>query len=72
MSIINAIYNATGVRVYELPVTAEKIKAGLATVAAGGTVNPPEPYFMGSDFWDEVDNVIAHPVTPRVMGGPQS
>jgi aldehyde oxidoreductase len=57
-------------RIYELPATPEKIKAGLEIVAAGGTVNPPEPYYMGSDFWDEVDDVIAHPVTPRVMEGP--
>jgi aldehyde oxidoreductase len=70
VAILNAINNACKVRIYELPVTPEKVKAGLATVAAGGTVNPPEPYYMGSDFWDEVDDVIAHPVKPRVMEGP--
>ncbi|MDR1205314.1 MAG: molybdopterin-dependent oxidoreductase [Peptococcaceae bacterium] len=72
VAILNAIYNACGVRVYELPAGPEKIKAGLAVVAAGGKTEPPEPYYMGSDFWDTVDDVIANPVAPRVMGGPPS
>ncbi|MGH7765937.1 MAG: molybdopterin cofactor-binding domain-containing protein, partial [Candidatus Binatia bacterium] len=35
-AITNAIYNATGVRIMELPVTAEKILAGLAQARESG------------------------------------
>jgi len=34
-AIANAVYNATGVRIMELPVTAEKIRAGLAQRSGG-------------------------------------
>lgn len=62
MAVINAIYNACGVRIFELPAKPEKIKAGLEIIAAGGKVEPPAPYFMGSDLYDEIDEIKANPV----------
>ena len=37
----HAINNATGVRIYELPATKEKVKEGLDILAKGGKINPP-------------------------------
>ncbi|MDR0469733.1 MAG: molybdopterin-dependent oxidoreductase [Peptococcaceae bacterium] len=61
VAVINAIYNATGVRIFELPALADKVKAGLGVIAAGKTVDPPDPYFMGSDFNDTIEDIIANP-----------
>ena len=62
VAVLNAIYNACGVRVYEMPATKEKVKAGLAIIAAGGQVPPPKKYFLGSDLYDELENIKANPV----------
>jgi aldehyde oxidoreductase len=61
-AIINAIKDACGVRIYELPASPEKVKAGLDILAAGGVIEPPAPYYMGSDFNDELEDIIANPV----------
>jgi aldehyde oxidoreductase len=62
VAVINAIYNACGVRVYELPATADKVKAGIEKLAAGGTIEPPQKYFLGSDFYEEMQNIRNNPV----------
>ena len=62
MAVVNAIYNACGVRIYELPVTAEKLKAGLAAIASGGCSEPPKKYYLGSDFYEEMENIRKNPV----------
>ena len=62
MAVINAIYHACGVRIYELPATKEKIKAGLDILAAGGKIEPPKKYFLGSDFQEEIDQIKANPI----------
>ena len=62
MAVINAIYDACGVRIYELPATAEKVKAGLDALAAGGQALPPQKYFLGSDFYEEMENIRKNPV----------
>jgi aldehyde oxidoreductase len=62
MAVINAIYDACGVRIYELPATAEKVKAGLDIIAAGGQISPPQKYFLGSDFYEEMENISKNPV----------
>ena len=54
MAVINAINNACGVRIYELPATKDKLKAGLDKLAAGEKVTPPEKYDLG-DFWAELE-----------------
>ncbi|MBR0376319.1 MAG: molybdopterin-dependent oxidoreductase, partial [Firmicutes bacterium] len=62
VAILNAIYNACGIRIFNLPATADKIKAGLDTLASGGKIEPPEKYFLGSDLFDELDYLAANPV----------
>lgn len=74
MAVINAIHNACGVRIYELPASPEKVKAGMDTLAAGGKVEPPMPYFLGSGLYEELEYIKAHPVEYdphfyRALGG---
>ena len=63
MAVINAINNATGVRVYDLPATPDKVKAGWEKLQKGEDLTPPK-YFLGSDFEEELqfikDNPIGH------------
>ncbi len=62
MAVINGIYRASGVRIYELPAYPEKIKAGLDLLAAGGEIKPPPKYFLGGDLYDELEEIKANPV----------
>jgi aldehyde oxidoreductase len=62
VAVLNAIYKACGVRVYEMPATKEKVKAGLDILAAGGKIEPPKKYFLGSDLYEELENIKANPV----------
>ena len=62
MAVINGINRACGVRIYELPATADKIKAGLDVIARGGRIEPPAPYFLGGDLYDELEEIKANPV----------
>ncbi|MGI6727883.1 MAG: molybdopterin-dependent aldehyde oxidoreductase [Anaerovoracaceae bacterium] len=62
VAVINAINNACGVRIYELPALPEKVKAGIDKLAAGGKVEPPKKYFLGSDLYDEIEKIKANPV----------
>ncbi len=62
MAVINAIYRACGVRIYELPAYPEKIKAGLDILAAGGKIEPPQRYFLGGDLYEELEEIKANPV----------
>ncbi|MHB8072449.1 2Fe-2S iron-sulfur cluster binding domain-containing protein [Desulfosporosinus fructosivorans] len=61
VAVINAIYNAVGVRIYELPATPEKIKAGLEAKARGEDLKPKK-YFLGSDLYDEIEEINTNPV----------
>ena len=61
MAVINAINNATGVRVYELPATPDKVLAGLKAKAEGKDIKP-EPYFLGSDLDEELELIKANPM----------
>jgi len=55
MMILNGIYDAVGVRVYDIPATPEKIK-GLMDAKAAGKTPPNPPYYMGRDeFFDLID-----------------
>jgi aldehyde oxidoreductase len=62
VAVLNAIYNACGVRIHEIPATREKIKAGLDILAAGGKIKPPKKYFLGSELYEELENIKAKPV----------
>ncbi len=61
MAVINAIYDATGVRIYELPARPEKVKAALEAKAAGKSLKPKK-YFLGSDLYDALDDIAENPV----------
>ncbi|NLD19637.1 MAG: molybdopterin-dependent oxidoreductase [Clostridiales bacterium] len=63
MAVINAIDNACDVRIYELPAYPEKIKAGLEALEKGEpTPNKPKKYFLGSDFYEEMEYIKNNPV----------
>ncbi|MGI6492014.1 MAG: molybdopterin-dependent aldehyde oxidoreductase [Pelotomaculum sp.] len=64
VAIINAIYNACGVRIYELPATPEKVKAALEAKARGEEIKPKK-YFLGSDLHETIDRIKANPFTPK-------
>ena len=61
MAVINAINNACGVRVYALPATPDKVKAGWEKLQRGEDLTPPK-YFLGSDLEDEFDEILANPL----------
>ena len=61
-TIINAIFNGCGVRIFELPATPEKIKAGLDALASGQEIYSPGPYNLGSDFYKTVADIAENPV----------
>ena len=61
MAVINGINNACGVRIYELPATADKVKAGWEKKQKGEDLKP-EKYFLGSDFEDELEYIKANPL----------
>jgi len=63
VAIINAIKDACGVRIFELPASPAKVKAGLDVLEKGGEITPPTPYYLGSDFSEEMEYIIAHPVS---------
>jgi len=62
VAVINAIYDAIGVRIYELPATPDKIKAALEAKARGEELKP-EKYFLGADFYETLDYIENNPVT---------
>ena len=62
MAVLNGINNACGVRIYELPASPAKVKAGLDLLASGKPVLPPAKYFLGSDLYDELEHIKANPV----------
>jgi aldehyde oxidoreductase len=61
MAVINAINNACGVRVYALPATPDKVKAGWEAKQRGEDLTPPK-YFLGSDFEEEMEMIKANPI----------
>lgn len=66
---LNAIYNAVGIRIGSLPATPDKIKKALEEKAAD-TYEPQKPFDFGYSFYDELDDMIAHP--PQAYSGPPS
>ena len=62
MAVINGISNACGVRIYELPALPAKVKAGLDALAAGKEPEKPKKYFLGSELYEELENIRANPV----------
>ena len=63
MAVINAINNACGVRIHELPATPEKVKAGIDALAKGEpNPNVPKKYFLGSDYYEELEEIRNTPI----------
>jgi aldehyde oxidoreductase len=62
MAVIGGIADAVGVRIYELPATPEKVKAGIEALAAGDKIEPPQKYFLGSDFDELIEDIRNNPV----------
>ena len=61
MAVINAINNACGVRIYDLPARPEKVKAALAAKAEGKDLTPAK-YYLGKDFEDVLDEIRNEPI----------
>ena len=71
MAVINGIYRACGVRIFELPALPAKVKAGLEKIAAGLPGDEsPKKYYLGPDFYDEIEDIIANPVEDGTATGP--
>jgi len=60
-AVLNAIYNAVGVRIHEIPATPDKVKAALAAKAKGESYEP-KTYYLGEDFNDVLEDIKANPV----------
>jgi aldehyde oxidoreductase len=67
VAVINAIDDAVGVRVYELPARPEVILKSLAEIEAGKK-NPlkPEKYYLGCELYEELDYLTENPVSEEV------
>jgi aldehyde oxidoreductase len=61
MAVINAINNACGVRIYSLPATPEKVKAGWEAKQRGEDLTPAK-YYLGTDFEEELEMIKANPL----------
>ncbi len=62
VAILNAINNAVGVRITELPASPEKVKAGIEAKARGEEIKTPK-YYLGPDFYEHIDALAKHPVS---------
>ena len=57
MAVVNAIRDAVGVRIYELPASAEHVKAAMEAKAAGKELKP-DKYYLGPDMFDYIGKVM--------------
>jgi aldehyde oxidoreductase len=62
VAVLNAIKNATGVYIHELPASPEKVKAGIDAIAKGEKPYAPAKYDLGSDLYDELEYVKNNPI----------
>lgn len=60
VTVINAIADACGARIYELPATPDKVKAALEAKAQGKEMKPH--YFLGSDLYETLEEMLENPV----------
>ncbi len=44
------------------------MKAGLEALAGGDEVHPPARYFLGSELYDELENIRRNPLPPHPDG----
>ena len=64
---LNGIYNAAGIRIYEIPAKPNKIKEALKAKAEGKEIKPL-PYYLGSDFDETMDDIKANPIGVKAKG----
>ena len=62
VAVLNAIYNATGVRIFETPALPAKVLAGLQALEKGQPVPKPGPYFFGNSMVDKLEELKKNPV----------
>ena len=63
VAVLNAIDNACGVRIHEIPAYPEKIKAGLEALEKGEPdPNDPGKYDFGTSFEEEMQYIREHPM----------
>ncbi|HWQ76402.1 MAG TPA: molybdopterin cofactor-binding domain-containing protein [Syntrophomonas sp.] len=67
VAVLNAINNAVGVRIYELPATPDKVKAAMEAKAQGKELKP-DKYFLGSDLFEALDDIAENPVKDTGAG----
>lgn len=67
-AILNAIYNAAGVRIRELPATPAKVKEALEKKARGEE-DPYVPYDLGGDLRERMADIKANPVETVAFTG---
>lgn len=60
VAVLNGIYNACGVRIHELPATPARVLNALA-----GQQNAPDPYWLGQDFYERMDEIRKNPIVPK-------
>ncbi len=60
-AVLNAIHHATGVRIYELPATPDKVKAGIETLARGEKI-AMKKYYLGCDLHERIDEIKRNPI----------
>ena len=60
VAVLNAIARATGVRIYSIPATADKIKAGLEALARGEELKQ-EKWDLGCDPYERLDYMAKNP-----------
>jgi aldehyde oxidoreductase len=63
VSVLNALNDALGIRIYELPATPDKILAALEAKEKGDDARP-EKWYLGEDFADVVADIKANPIIP--------
>lgn len=61
MAVINAINNAIGVRIYDLPARPEKVKAAYKAKLEGKDLTPAK-YYLGADFEDALEEIRNNPI----------
>lgn len=68
VAILNAVYNATGLRLYETPALPEKVLAGLKKLERGENT-APDTYYLGSEIYNRLEEFRKNPIEP-FRGGP--
>ena len=60
-AVLNAIYDACGVRIHEMPALPAKVKAGLDAIAKGEEPYAPAKYYLGPDMYEELEAIKNDP-----------